>query len=78
MGKRTHHLHLAPAGHEIWNGLAFRDYLRTHPEEAARYASLKRQLAESHQTDRERYTEAKTEYVKKVTEKALKELAQGA
>jgi GrpB-like predicted nucleotidyltransferase (UPF0157 family) len=70
MGQRTHHVHLAPRGHEIWKGLAFRDYLRAHPEEAARYAKLKRELAESHGTDRERYTEAKTEYVQEVTARA--------
>lgn len=70
MGTRTHHIHMAPAGHEIWNGLAFRDYLIAHPDEAAQYAALKRELAECHRTDRERYTFAKTAFVKEVMEKA--------
>jgi len=62
---------MAPAGHEIWNGLAFRDYLRSHPEDAARYVALKRELAGRHRTDRERYTEAKGAFVREMTEKAL-------
>lgn len=70
MGLRTHHIHLAPAGHEIWEGLAFRDYLIAHPEEAARYAALKKELAECHRTDRERYTIAKTAFAKEISGKA--------
>lgn len=69
MGKRTHHIHMAPAGHRIWDGLAFRDYLKTHPEDAARYAELKHELSKRYQTDRERYTEAKSEFVKEIAAK---------
>ena len=72
MGTRTHHIHAAPKGHRIWEGIAFRDYLRTHPDEAARYAALKRQFAESHATDREAYTDSKDEFVRQVTAKALR------
>lgn len=72
MGQRTHHIHMAPQGHELWKGLAFRDYLGTHPRDAARYAGLKRQLANAHRRDREMYTEAKTEFVTEITSKALK------
>jgi GrpB-like predicted nucleotidyltransferase (UPF0157 family) len=43
--------------------LPFRDYLRAHPDEAARYAALKRDLAQRHATNREAYTDAKTDYV---------------
>jgi GrpB-like predicted nucleotidyltransferase (UPF0157 family)/predicted transcriptional regulator YdeE len=66
MGIRTHHIHMAPAGHRIWDGLKFRDYLRTHPEDASRYAALKRELAEHYRTDRESYTDAKTDFVREV------------
>lgn len=45
MGVRTHHVHFAPAQHAIWRGIAFRDYLRTHPEYALRYEDLKWRLA---------------------------------
>jgi GrpB-like predicted nucleotidyltransferase (UPF0157 family) len=71
MGPRTHHLHLAPRGHRLWEGLAFRDYLRVHPEAAARYAALKRELAQSYRDDREAYTQAKTAFVRQVTAEAL-------
>jgi GrpB-like predicted nucleotidyltransferase (UPF0157 family) len=67
MGRRTHHLHLAPAGHKIWNGLAFRDYLKAHPDDAKRYAALKYRLADAHRNDRERYTQAKTEFVEEIS-----------
>jgi GrpB-like predicted nucleotidyltransferase (UPF0157 family) len=71
MGKRTHHIHMAPRGHDLWKGLLFRDYLRTHQEEASRYVALKNKLAERYSTDRERYTDAKTTFVEQVTAKAL-------
>ena len=71
MGPRTHHLHLAPRGHRLWEGLAFRDYLRAHPQTAARYAALKRELAQAHRQDREAYTEAKTTFVRQITARAL-------
>jgi GrpB-like predicted nucleotidyltransferase (UPF0157 family) len=33
-GPRTHHVHIAPWGHRLWEGLAFRDYLIAHHEAA--------------------------------------------
>ncbi|MDQ7791007.1 MAG: GrpB family protein [Clostridia bacterium] len=71
MGERAYHIHMAPRGHGIWKGLVFRDYLRSHPEEAKRYALLKYRLAKSHRNDRERYTQAKTEFVHEIVAKAL-------
>lgn len=71
MGERTYHVHFAPREHRIWEALAFRDYLRTHPETAAKYAALKCELARVYRHDREAYTEAKTEFIKAVTIKAL-------
>ena len=40
------------------------------PNEAQRYAALKRELGERHRADREAYTAAKDDYVAAVTEKA--------
>jgi len=77
MGRRTHHIHLAPREHEIWKGLAFRDYLKSHPDEARRYADLKRHLAAAHQHDREAYTDAKSAFVTGITTKALSGLKNG-
>lgn len=62
--RRTHHLHLAPAGSRRYREeLCFRDRLRADPELAAEYATLKRHLAERHRDDREAYTEAKGAFV---------------
>lgn len=70
-GPRTHHLHIVEPGNPLWKRLLFRDYLRLHPEEAARYAALKRALAVRFPTDREGYTQAKTEYIEQVMQKAI-------
>ncbi len=66
MGARIHHVHLAPRGHRLWEGLAFRDHLRAHPDAARAYAALKRELAAAHGRDRERYTMAKTDFVARI------------
>ena len=69
---RTHHLHLVPVGSRLWiERLAFRDYLRTHPDVAADYASLKRQLAAQYRFDREAYTDAKAPFIRRIVERAL-------
>jgi GrpB-like predicted nucleotidyltransferase (UPF0157 family) len=63
--RRTHHLHLVPAGSQRYcDELAFRDLLRADPEIADRYAALKRVLAERHRDDREGYTEAKSAFIR--------------
>jgi len=71
---RTHHLNLTALGSGFWiDQLAFRDYLRAHDESAAEYVDLKKHIAEryaqTHQLDRE----AKSEFVARVLELAVKE-----
>lgn len=62
--RRTHHLHLVPAGSQRYRDeLAFRDLLIANPEIAERYAALKRALSERHRDDREGYTEAKSTFI---------------
>ena len=69
---RTHHLHLIPVGTDGWvRPLAFRDYLRTHPDVAREYVVLKRQLALVHRLDREAYTRAKQPFIDRITAIAL-------
>lgn len=80
-GSRTHHVHVVETGPEFaehWGWVLFRDYLRTHPDTAARYASLKRRLARAHRHDRARYTEGKTAFVTAVTERARHAAPAGA
>ena len=68
---RTHHLHLVPTGSPRYlNVLAFRDYLRAHPDARADYEALKRDLADRYPNDREAYTEGKTDLIGKLTEAA--------
>jgi GrpB-like predicted nucleotidyltransferase (UPF0157 family) len=69
-GRRTHHVHMAPAGHSLWERVLFRDYLRSHPQEASRYEQLKIRLASLYAADSEAYTEAKGAYVKEIMMKA--------
>ena len=69
---RTHHLHLVPFSSPQWiRPIAFREYLRTHPDVAAEYDALKRALALQFRLDREAYTKAKSPFIDEVTEKAL-------
>jgi len=71
-GVRTHQIHVCPVGSE-WERrhLAFRDHLRMHPEDSARYAALKRRLAEQHPNDIMAYVEAKTPFVAEIETRAL-------
>ena len=72
----THHVHLVRAGGaEERRTLAFRDYLREHPEVARAYERLKRELASRYGAttfdSRQAYADAKTEFVTRITEQAL-------
>ena len=61
--RRTHHLHASEQDDDVARRLLFRDYLRGNPDEAARYATLKRELAERRGADREGYTAAKAPFI---------------
>jgi len=69
-GPRTAHIHMVPAGQASVDRIVFRDYLCAFPEEAARYADLKQELARRHAKDRAAYTTAKTNYINAVLSKA--------
>ncbi len=64
------HIHLNNDIDEIY----FRDYLNAHPEIAKEYERLKLRLWKEYEHDRDAYTAAKTEFVKKYTEIAKKSL----
>ena len=69
---RTHHLHLVPVGSPQWSRpIAFRDYLRAHPDVAAEYEALKWRLAAEFRFDREAYTQAKAPFIDAATDAAL-------
>jgi GrpB-like predicted nucleotidyltransferase (UPF0157 family)/RimJ/RimL family protein N-acetyltransferase len=62
---RTHHLHLIDEPAELERRLGFRERLRADPLLAKEYVALKRTLARRYRDDREAYTEAKSEFVKR-------------
>jgi GrpB-like predicted nucleotidyltransferase (UPF0157 family) len=58
--RRTHHVHAVELGGTEWRRhLAFRDYLRAHPDEVARYGEAKRALATAVGGDWDAYAERK-------------------
>jgi len=71
---RAYHLHLTTIGSTFWREhLAFRDYLRSHPELRDQYAELKRALATRFPGDREAYIEGKGPFVRHVIELAARD-----
>ena len=70
-GVRTHHIHAFVAGSpEIGRHLAFRDFMRAHPEHAAQYSMLKQKLAAAHSHDIEAYMDGKDAFIKETDRKA--------
>ncbi|MBD0290499.1 MAG: NAD-dependent protein deacylase [Thermoleophilia bacterium] len=71
LSRRTHHVHAVEHGGDLWREhLAFRDYLRAHPEEARLYGEEKRRVAEAVGRRWERYAEAKTRYTAALAKRA--------
>jgi GrpB-like predicted nucleotidyltransferase (UPF0157 family) len=61
---RTHYLSLTEPDSDFYaEKIAFREYLRTHPDAAAEYEELKRELANEHSDDRDEYTEKKGAFI---------------
>jgi GrpB-like predicted nucleotidyltransferase (UPF0157 family) len=73
-GVQLFHVHTAPADHAIWERPLLRDYLRTHPDAAARYEAIKRRLAAEHRFNRGDYTAAKTEPIEEMMREARRRL----
>lgn len=69
---RAYHLHVCEVGseHEVRH-LAVRDFLRAHPDEARRYAALKRRAAARRPHDRLVYIDTKADYVDTLEARAL-------
>lgn len=69
--EKVFHLHVRFFGD--WGELYFRDFLRSHKEAAREYEALKQRLQQEYEHDRDGYTEAKTEFIKKWTKQARKD-----
>ena len=69
---RAYHVHLVELGGPLWRDyLAFRDYLRAHPETASRFADLKRALVARFPRDREAYINGKSAPVREILQRAI-------
>jgi GrpB-like predicted nucleotidyltransferase (UPF0157 family)/N-acetylglutamate synthase-like GNAT family acetyltransferase len=68
--EKVYHIHVRYPGD--WDELYFRDFLIAHPETAAEYAALKAKLHKDFEYDRDGYTDAKSAFIRAVTEKARK------
>ena len=68
---RTHHIHIVKWQGKAWNNyIMFRDYMNSHPEKAAEYEKLKKQLATSFLDNRMAYTEGKAGFIEKIITEA--------
>jgi GrpB-like predicted nucleotidyltransferase (UPF0157 family) len=66
------HLHVFQSGDpRIARHLVFRDFLRTHPPDAARYGELKTTLAREHVEDPVAYQAAKAHFIDELQARAL-------
>ena len=71
-GKRAFNVHIFEEGHpDIERHLRFRDYLKTHPEDAAAYSELKKNLVNKSSDDIEKYCWGKEDFVKATEVKAF-------
>ncbi len=72
--RRGVHIHACRAGSD-WERrhLAFRDWLRAHPEDAKAYGRLKRELAARHPRDIHTYTYGKGNFIRSIEARALAE-----
>ena len=68
--ERVFHVHLRYEGDH--DELYFRDYLQEHPAVAKNYEKLKLSLWKQYEHNRDAYTEAKTDFIKKYTKEAKK------
>ena len=71
---QTYHIHIREKGNTPQEEIYFRDYLRQNSNIRDKYAKLKYSLAEKHQFNREDYTNAKTEFIARITEQQKKNI----
>jgi putative glutamine amidotransferase len=73
-GNRSVNVHVCTNGSRWERGhLAFRDWLRTHPADAASYGRLKRELAAANPGNIVAYMHGKTDFIERIAERALAE-----
>jgi len=69
---RTHHIHAVKEDSTEWRDYNnFRDYMNSHPNDAAKYDALKKELCSKYADDRETYTASKAAFIKRILDRAL-------
>jgi len=67
-----HHLYVCPVGNRsLEEQLAFRDFLRSHTDDARRLSAHKRALCIKHRNDRDLYIKGKSAMVREITRRAM-------
>ncbi len=66
--EKVYHVHLRYTGDN--DELYFRDYLNEHPQIAKEYEAIKLELCKKYEHNRDAYTEAKSDFIRKWTTKA--------
>jgi GrpB-like predicted nucleotidyltransferase (UPF0157 family) len=67
-----HHLYICDIhSKELHRHIAFRNYLREHPEEAVEYSKIKEHFVKEHSGDRELYIQGKDSLVREILGRAL-------
>ena len=75
---RTHHLHAYQVGSpHVLRHLAFRDYMRAHPDTARAYSRLKERLAGQYPEDMDSYIAGKDHFIKEQEQRALEWYREG-
>ncbi len=70
----AYHLHITyPESNDWKETIAFRDYLRTHPDDLKSYEEIKKQAAEEANEETEKYKNIKEELLNQILNKALKQ-----
>ncbi|WP_289857012.1 GrpB family protein [uncultured Muribaculum sp.] len=69
--EKVYHIHFHAVGDN--DEIYFRDYLKNNPSIASEYESLKLSLLPRYRNNRDGYTEAKSDFVRRVTEQAKRQ-----
>ena len=69
-GQRVTHLHMVEPDIASEDRILFRDFLRSHPQDAQRYERLKLELLKSHAHDRTAFTRGKTDFIASILHQA--------
>lgn len=71
--EQRYHIHLVSnTNPEFTKDIAFRDYLRSHPEDAQKYAEVKKKAAAEADNDKVKYMKIKEPMIREILSKALK------